>query len=145
MITVAVPCLVDGIPHDYGHFRTGSSAFAERSQLCQWPLSLPLPNGRSRSSFQGRARNIRGMVSSVSMFILSNIVQVELGESLLARTEALGPYPSIFGVLHLPLTSLAATFRELGPPDLCHVVKGTGRAGQRDVSPNIDAALRDGV
>ncbi|KAH9026286.1 Chs5p-Arf1p-binding proteins-domain-containing protein [Lactarius deliciosus] len=43
------------------------------------------------------------------------IFEVELGESLLARTEAL------------------ATFRELGPPDLCHVVKGTGRAGQRDL------------
>jgi hypothetical protein len=26
-----------------------------------------------------------------------------------------------------------ATFRELGPPDLCHVVKSTGRSGQRDV------------
>ncbi|KAI9462783.1 Chs5p-Arf1p-binding proteins-domain-containing protein [Lactarius psammicola] len=43
------------------------------------------------------------------------IFEVELGESLIARTEAL------------------ATFRELGPPDLCHVVKGTGRAGQRDL------------
>ena len=27
----------------------------------------------------------------------------------------------------------AATFRELGPPDLCHVVKSTGRTGHRDV------------
>ncbi|KAH9957128.1 hypothetical protein BC827DRAFT_1227707, partial [Russula dissimulans] len=26
-----------------------------------------------------------------------------------------------------------ATFRELGPPDVCHVVKSTGRAGQHDV------------
>jgi hypothetical protein len=31
-------------------------------------------------------------------------------------------------------TFLTATFRELGPPDLCHIVKSTGRAGQRDVS-----------
>lgn len=31
--------------------------------------------------------------------------------------------------------SLAASFRELGPPDLCHVIKTTGRAGQKDVSP----------
>ena len=30
--------------------------------------------------------------------------------------------------------TLPATFRELGPPDLCHVVKSTGRAGQREVS-----------
>ena len=30
---------------------------------------------------------------------------------------------------------LTATFRELGPPDLCHVVKTTGKTGQRDVRP----------
>lgn len=60
-------------------------------------------------------------------------IQVEAEESLTARTESLGqcfnqhpPYP--------PLTRSAATFRELGPPDLCHVVKSTGRSGQRDVS-----------
>ncbi|KAG9311813.1 chaps family protein, partial [Chiua virens] len=41
--------------------------------------------------------------------------QVEIGEALTARTESL------------------ATFRELGPPDLCHVVKSTGRTGQRDL------------
>ncbi|TFY70755.1 hypothetical protein EVG20_g2256 [Dentipellis fragilis] len=41
--------------------------------------------------------------------------QVELGESLVARTEAL------------------STFRELGPPDLVHAVKSTGRSGQRDL------------
>lgn len=35
-----------------------------------------------------------------------------------------------------------ATFRELGPPDLCHVVKSTGRSGQKDVSTNsLDLAL----
>lgn len=28
-----------------------------------------------------------------------------------------------------------ATFRELGPPDLCHTVKSQGR-GQKDVSDN---------
>jgi hypothetical protein len=32
---------------------------------------------------------------------------------------------------------MIATFRELGPPDLCHIVKSTGRTGQRDVSPNV--------
>lgn len=26
------------------------------------------------------------------------------------------------------------TFRELGPPDLCHVTKTTGRGGSKDVS-----------
>lgn len=38
-----------------------------------------------------------------------------LGESLEARTETL------------------ASFRELGPPDLCHVVKTTGKAGGKDL------------
>ncbi|THH00715.1 hypothetical protein EW026_g1868 [Hermanssonia centrifuga] len=43
------------------------------------------------------------------------IFEVDLGESLTARTESL------------------STFRELGPPDLCHVVKSTGRTGNRDL------------
>ena len=34
-----------------------------------------------------------------------------------------------------------ATFRELGPPDLCHVVKSTGRTGQRDVCLNPAALM----
>ncbi|KIK04834.1 hypothetical protein K443DRAFT_675610 [Laccaria amethystina LaAM-08-1] len=46
---------------------------------------------------------------------IPEIYEVELGEALTARTEAL------------------STFRELGPPDLCHVVKTTGRNGQRDL------------
>ncbi|CAE6456889.1 hypothetical protein ACGC1H_002056 [Rhizoctonia solani] len=41
--------------------------------------------------------------------------EVEIAECISARTETL------------------ASFRELGPPDLCHVVKTTGRAGQRDI------------
>ncbi|EKM76460.1 hypothetical protein AGABI1DRAFT_78549 [Agaricus bisporus var. burnettii JB137-S8] len=43
------------------------------------------------------------------------LFEVEPGESLTARTESL------------------ATFRELGPPDLCHVVKSTGKSGQREL------------
>ncbi|KAI8986678.1 chaps-domain-containing protein [Trametes punicea] len=43
------------------------------------------------------------------------IFEVELTESLIARTESL------------------STFRELGPPDLVHVLKSTGRSGQRDL------------
>ncbi|GAA5992677.1 hypothetical protein JCM5350_002540 [Sporobolomyces pararoseus] len=42
-------------------------------------------------------------------------VELELGESLVSRTETL------------------ASFRELGPPDLCHVIKTTGKAGQKDM------------
>lgn len=44
--------------------------------------------------------------------------EAEIGESLIARTETL------------------ATFRELGPPDLCQVVKTTdssGRSSTKDV------------
>ncbi|KAF7338736.1 hypothetical protein MSAN_02195900 [Mycena sanguinolenta] len=46
---------------------------------------------------------------------IPELFEVDLGESLTARTESL------------------STFRELGPPDLCHVVKSTGKAGQRDI------------
>lgn len=46
---------------------------------------------------------------------IPELFEVDIGEALTARTESL------------------ATFRELGPPDLCHVVKSTGRTGQRDL------------
>ncbi|PFH45883.1 hypothetical protein AMATHDRAFT_70984 [Amanita thiersii Skay4041] len=46
---------------------------------------------------------------------IPEIFEVDLGEALASRTESL------------------TTFRELGPPDLCHVVKTTGRSGQRDL------------
>ncbi|POY75682.1 hypothetical protein BMF94_1305 [Rhodotorula taiwanensis] len=42
-------------------------------------------------------------------------IELDLGESLISRTETL------------------ASFRELGPPDLCHVIKTTGRAGSKDI------------
>ena len=58
--------------------------------------------------------------------------QVELGEALTARTEALC---ALFVIAHSSNSDaqFLATFRELGPPDLCHVVKTTGRSGQREV------------
>ncbi|KAJ7698549.1 Chs5p-Arf1p-binding proteins-domain-containing protein [Mycena rosella] len=46
---------------------------------------------------------------------IPELFEVDLGESLTARTESL------------------STFRELGPPDLCHVVKSMGKTGQRDL------------
>ncbi|TFK72805.1 chaps-domain-containing protein [Pluteus cervinus] len=46
---------------------------------------------------------------------IPELFEVDLGEAITARTESL------------------STFRELGPPDLCHVVKSTGRSGQRDL------------
>ncbi|KAI0263047.1 chaps family protein [Gloeopeniophorella convolvens] len=55
------------------------------------------------------------MAAEAAFKDIPEIFELELGESLVARTEAL------------------STFRELGPPDLCHVVKSTGRAGQRDL------------
>ncbi|KAH9959408.1 chaps-domain-containing protein [Russula dissimulans] len=55
------------------------------------------------------------MAAEAAFKDVPEIFEVELGEAIIARTEAL------------------ATFRELGPPDLCHVVKSTGRAGQRDM------------
>ncbi|KAF8804600.1 chaps-domain-containing protein [Phlegmacium glaucopus] len=56
---------------------------------------------------------VNGMAEA-SFKDIPEIFEVELGESLTARTESL------------------SSFRELGPPDLCHVVKSTGKAGQRD-------------
>ncbi|KAJ7054475.1 Chs5p-Arf1p-binding proteins-domain-containing protein [Mycena amicta] len=46
---------------------------------------------------------------------IPELFEVDLGEALTSRTESL------------------STFRELGPPDLCHVVKSTGKSGQRDI------------
>lgn len=64
-------------------------------------------------------------------------MQVELGESLTARTECLCQLLSalhIIALIYSWVNAPLATFRELGPPDLCHVVKSTGKSGQRDVS-----------
>ncbi|KAG1725990.1 Chs5p-Arf1p-binding proteins-domain-containing protein [Suillus lakei] len=60
------------------------------------------------------ARTIIIMTDATASF--KDVPEVELGEALTARTESL------------------ATFRELGPPDLlCHIVKSTGRTGQRNI------------
>ena len=61
--------------------------------------------------------------------------KVELGEALTARTESLCKRCHSFAEFQILMVRMrfSATFRELGPPDLCHVVKSTGRSGQRDV------------
>ncbi|KAL1747423.1 Chs5p-Arf1p-binding proteins-domain-containing protein [Schizophyllum fasciatum] len=46
---------------------------------------------------------------------IPELFEVELGECLAARTESL------------------STFRELGPPDLCHVVKSTGKSATKEL------------
>jgi len=58
--------------------------------------------------------------SDVSSFLL----QVELGESLLSRTEFL------------------TSFRELGPPDLCHLIKTTSKPGSK-ASTTTNGVERD--
>ncbi|KAH0834733.1 Chs5p-Arf1p-binding proteins-domain-containing protein [Lanmaoa asiatica] len=60
------------------------------------------------------------------------LFEVEIGEALTARTESLGT-SALLGSTQRSRRPPAATFRELGPPDLCHVVKSTGRTGQRDL------------
>ena len=60
------------------------------------------------------------------------MVQTHIGESLTARTETLGGFCSDYKDA---IDATAATFRELGPPDLCHVIKSSGsKTAQRDVS-----------
>ncbi|GAA5845613.1 hypothetical protein JCM11251_007769 [Rhodosporidiobolus azoricus] len=46
---------------------------------------------------------------------VGEFIEVDMGESLVSRTETL------------------ASFRELGPPDLCHVIKTTGKAGAKEI------------
>lgn len=51
--------------------------------------------------------------------------EVDLGEALISRTETL------------------ASFRELGPPDLCHIIKSTGTGTSlKEVSPSSSRLRR---
>lgn len=56
------------------------------------------------------------MSSSAFLKDVPEFIETELGEALLARTEG------------------SVGFKELGPPDLVHLTKTNGRAGQKDVS-----------
>ena len=61
-------------------------------------------------------------------------IQVELGESLTARTEALCTwFWSFVYLVSSGYNIFSASFRELGPPDLCHVVKSSSRQVAREV------------
>ena len=69
-----------------------------------------------------------------------NPLQVNIGESLAARTDTLGMYTFLTPRCVQALMSLyfTGTFRELGPPDLIHVVKSTGaKSAQREVSQTM--------
>lgn len=46
---------------------------------------------------------------------IPEFIETDLGESLLARSEG------------------AQSFKELGPPDLIHLAKASGKPGQKDV------------
>ncbi|KAF9584628.1 hypothetical protein BGW38_005788 [Lunasporangiospora selenospora] len=54
---------------------------------------------------------------------IPEFIEKELGESLHARTEALGTFPYHDG-----------TFRELGAPDLCHIIKVNSKPGVKETS-----------
>ena len=59
--------------------------------------------------------------------------QTSIGESVTARTETLGMCTPLYLGLEDQVWP-SASFRELGPPDLCHVVKSSGtKAAQKDV------------
>lgn len=55
--------------------------------------------------------SVGGFLRDVPEFI-----ENELGEAIIARTEG------------------AANFKELGPPDLIHLTKSSGKSGSKDVS-----------
>lgn len=56
--------------------------------------------------------------------------------------DKIGSYPWEEPQLTRPLPFIfPASFRELGPPDLCHVVKTLGKAGSKDVSPPTPPSL----
>lgn len=64
--------------------------------------------------------------------------ETELGESIIARTDALGTFRFFF--LHSfnfrnqkTKHSSVGSFRELGPPDLCHIIKVNAKPGVKEV------------
>ncbi|KAJ7033066.1 Chs5p-Arf1p-binding proteins-domain-containing protein [Mycena alexandri] len=96
--------------HQYALFTAASYTF----------FSFPhCPLAGARKAIFRRFTSNKATVKPTNGFGLElawqRVLKVDLGESLTARTESL------------------STFRELGPPDLCHVVKSTGKTGQRDL------------
>lgn len=67
----------------------------------------------------------------------------ELGESIIARTEALGKWTTFIYIhaTHDSSLSTTGTFRELGPPDLCHIVKANAKPGVREVSCPLSSTV----
>ncbi len=61
---------------------------------------------------------------------VAEFFEAELRESLGARTESISTHKC-----RLTKLIVSASFRDLGPPDLCHVVKlEKGKANPREVS-----------
>jgi hypothetical protein len=102
-------------------------------------LACRTSNG-CRGSVQGRTRDIRGTLPSFIPYFyhLYTLIYRSSWESVSLHEQSL--LVRYFDLPRTPLPQLpTATFRELGPPDLCHVVKSTGRTGQRGVSTSVIA------
>lgn len=61
--------------------------------------------------------------------------EVELGESLSSRTETLGTSFFILERKMGLMRVMVVSFRELGPPDLCHTIKSSNKHGVKEVCP----------
>lgn len=59
----------------------------------------------------------------------------ELGESIIARTKALGKFSAsvFFFFRNILFDYSIGSFRELGPPDLCHIIKINSKPGLKEV------------
>ena len=110
-----------------------------RSVFSERVLKLVDSDG-CRGSVQGRPRDIRGTVPSFisSLYHISSFLYRSSWESVSSHEQKLLVRYFDHPRIRLPQFP-TATFRELGPPDLCHVVKSTGRTGQRDVSISVIA------
>lgn len=60
--------------------------------------------------------------------------ETEIGESIAARTDALGKHQlTLQPCLLTSSFFFKGTFRELGPPDLCHIIKAHTKPGMKEV------------
>jgi len=108
------------------------------------PLPLPIApvperNG-CKGSFQGCARDFRGNLSRgyfnpIPLFRFPHRFSCVKPSSHEQRPLVRITSFESSALFHAhPITIPSATFHELGPPDLCHVIKSTAHAGQCNVS-----------
>lgn len=65
--------------------------------------------------------------------------EAQLGDSLILRTESLGAFLSLIHPNKL------GHFRELGPPDLCHITKTQNKPEPPKVDPLLTELLKEAV